>query len=412
MSGADDDDFGPLEVGGVATMQHGGVCAGMGGGACAGMGSGVCAGMGGGNQMGGMCPGGMGGQMGAMGGNHMPCAMGGAMGGGACAGQGALAASMCASAMRGAAMAMAGGMGGGAMGGGAMGGGAMGSAVMAPTGPSDPAAKLSKLFDTHPLTGESAFFDGTFYLGFWRERPPTIQSAGEPNQNVGNLNRFKKPEQCRYGPKCRFIMACSRFHGDSVEKHAINCACEDERCPLGHPLRAGRERIPYARGSGAGGGALPTSLVGPTSAQPGRGVRQPPFPLGRRPPPGYKCAKVRPPRPARDPPAVVRSASARDLGAISSPSVQCGSGEHYINECPENTCFKCGAKGHIATNCTFARNANVGNKRSFPDGDGGLPPPPPPGCGGPGWGEPTGCGGPGQFGASSEPGGGGGGQGR
>jgi len=26
--------------------------------------------------------------------------------------------------------------------------------------------------------------------------------------------------------------------------------------------------------------------------------------------------------------------------------------DHYLNECPQNTCFRCGQKGHIATGCT------------------------------------------------------------
>jgi len=30
--------------------------------------------------------------------------------------------------------------------------------------------------------------------------------------------------------------------------------------------------------------------------------------------------------------------------------------DHYINECPQNICHKCGGRGHIATNCTASRS--------------------------------------------------------
>ena len=78
-----------------------------------------------------------------------------------------------------------------------------------------------------PLVGESAFFDGSFYAGFWsRDVPPLIPMGGETSQMGGGgglpsggagsagANSFKTPEACRYGPKCRFKLSCSRFHGE------------------------------------------------------------------------------------------------------------------------------------------------------------------------------------------------------
>lgn len=195
-------------------------------------------------------------------------------------------------------------------------------------------ASLVAQIETHPLVGEFAFFDGSFYVGFWREplvrgphdqnplganQPPSTIKQGQGGKGQQDLSRFRTPEACRYGERCRHKLACSRHHGPDPQAHAVNCACEEERCPLGHPLRAGRDR----------------NSVAATATQP----------TGKRPPPGYVCAKCK----ARE--------------------------EHYLNECPQNVCYRCGKQGHIATHCTNERisDAERGSKRPPPSGadDGG-----------------------------------------
>jgi hypothetical protein len=83
---------------------------------------------------------------------------------------------------------------------------------------------------SHPLVGESAFFDGSFYNGFWREpvfrgpddqnplgatHPPgkVVQPTLTSQANAATLARFKTPEACRYGDRCRHKLSCSRYHG-------------------------------------------------------------------------------------------------------------------------------------------------------------------------------------------------------
>ena len=63
------------------------------------------------------------------------------------------------------------------------------------------------------------------------------------------------------------------------------------------------------------------------------------MPTGRRPPANYVCAKCK------------------------------AAADHYLNECPENTCFRCGQKGHIATYCEQGRTGGgAGEKRAAPAG--------------------------------------------
>ena len=208
---------------------------------------------------------------------------------------------------------------------------------------------LAIKIESQPLVGECAFFDGSFYLGFWREPvfrgpedvnphnaqcPPgqTMAAMQAAKAQAATLARFKTPEACRYGDRCRHKLSCSRHHGPDPATHAVNCACEEERCPLGHPLRAGRERgTAGAAASGAGGGAA----AGGGPRPPGGGAGGP-MPTGRRPPPSYVCAKCKVPA------------------------------DHYLNECPQNTCYRCGGKGHIATHCTQARQSDDQRKRGPP----------------------------------------------
>lgn len=165
--------------------------------------------------------------------------------------------------------------------------------------------------------------------------------------------------------------------------HAVNCACEDEHCPKGHPLRAGRERGTAVAPGGGGGTGAGGGGMGVKDFKPGQ------YPTGKRPPPGYVCAK-------------------------------CKATDHFLNECPHNTCYRCGQRGHIATHCTNERlpeNDRHRNRDGIPEdnprggpiqrtdhggpGGGGGPPPPPPPPGG-GFG-----GGPGFGGEGGGPGGGG-----
>ena len=169
-------------------------------------------------------------------------------------------------------------------------------------GVSDSPEAMGARLESHPLVGETGLFDGSFYQGFWREtifrapddmnplnatHPPgkIVQPTLTAQANASTLARFKTPESCRYGDRCRHKLSCSRYHGtvrecvcaraltfvpaadatgfgalwcphplapaQDAQYHAINCACEDDRCPLGHPLRAGRDRT-----SAAGGAAL------------------------------------------------------------------------------------------------------------------------------------------------------------
>ena len=146
-------------------------------------------------------------------------------------------------------------------------------------------------------------------------------------------------------PKCRFKLSCSRFHGEG-DNFAVNCQCDVEHCPLGHPHRA-------ARRSSMGGGVNPgLSPMGGGAGLPGgqglmpNGKPAPP-PRGGVPPPHYTCNK-------------------------------CGLKGHYLNECPDNVCHKCGLRGHIATYCQNPRGLVSGgggpqdsNKRPFPGEPGG-----------------------------------------
>ena len=188
---------------------------------------------------------------------------------------------------------------------------------------------LSVKLDSHPLVGEFSFFDGSFYLGFWREPifrgpedvnphnaqvPPgkTLQAMQAEKATAATLARFKPPEACRYGDRCKHKLSCSRYHGRDPVLHAVNCACEDDHCPKGHPLRAGRERGSDGAIAIAGG----TAAVGATRGH---------VP-GKRPPPNYVCAKCK------------------------------TSNDHYLNECPQNVCHRCGQMGHIATFCPAGRS--------------------------------------------------------
>ena len=142
-----------------------------------------------------------------------------------------------------------------------------------------------------PLTGESSFFEGCFYSGFWaRDVPQLIPMPGSTELQAGGATggaaSFKIPEACRYGPKCRFKLSCSRFHGEG-DIFAVNCQCDVENCTLGHPHRAARRA---SMGGGVnpglspmgGGGNLPGGLINGKPAPP---------PLGRIPPAYYKCNK-------------------------------------------------------------------------------------------------------------------------
>lgn len=179
-----------------------------------------------------------------------------------------------------------------------------------------------------PLTGESGFFEQRFFIGFWHNIPPVVppppgqQETQRLVQPLQDLGRFKPPEACRYGNQCRFKLSCSRYHGEQA-LHAHNCACEDESCLLGHPLRAGRDRTPPQ----LQGPSLTPLTGGPANSMAGGvggGLTHPQQPtrtqLRKQPPPGYQCAK-------------------------------CKETDHYLNQCPMNTCFKCYGRGHIASNC-------------------------------------------------------------
>ena len=186
---------------------------------------------------------------------------------------------------------------------------------MAPVFQADtPSAAYGRL-EGHPLTGESAFYESNVYLGFWRENPQVFAAqfdaqdsvlaglqrqqggAGGPSAaDVAQLARFRPPEKCWFGMTCRNKNTCSRSHGDQPE-HLRNCACDNQQCPLGHPLRANR------------------GAPGPSGKFQGGTI------TGKRPGEHYVCNK-------------------------------CGlRNDHYLNECPEATCHKCGGKGHIASNC-------------------------------------------------------------
>ena len=231
--------------------------------------------------------------------------------------------------------------GGGGMGGCCGGGGGMSAPGGLQIGSADSPQAISAKLDCHPLVGESGLFDGGFYHGFWKEpifrgpedtnpfgatHPPgkVVQPTLTAAANAATLARFKTPEACRYGDRCRHKLSCSRFHGTDTTYHAINCACEDDRCPLGHPLRAGRDRT---------GG---TGEIQPQGQATAGGGRTGGPPSGRRPPATYVCAKCR---------------------AVA---------DHYLNECPQNTCFRCGQQGHIATHCTNERVSDKDRKRDRP----------------------------------------------
>lgn len=154
-----------------------------------------------------------------------------------------------------------------------------------------------------PLTGESGFFEQHFFVGFWHDvptvvpPPPGQQEAPRAPQALQDLSRYKAPEACRYGQACRFKLSCSRFHGEQ-SVHGRNCACEEEDCLKGHPLRAGRDRqrpqtslpdaslTPLTGGGAATGAGLAAAVPWPTQQQ------RPTF--KRQPPPGYQCAPRRP----------------------------------------------------------------------------------------------------------------------
>ena len=218
-------------------------------------------------------------------------------------------------------------------------------------GATDPNANPAKL-DSHPLIGEFSFFDGSFYLGFWREavfRGPedmnplgaTQAAAGQvqgQKASVTALARFRTPEQCRYGDRCRHKLSCSRFHGADPQYHAANCACEEDRCPLGHPLRAGRNRdgAVAVAGGGVGGGIGGAGVAMGGGRDGGRDDSMRANPTGKRPPATYVCAKCK------------------------------VAADHYLNECPQNVCFRCGQRGHIATHCTNERLPD-GIRQSLPE---------------------------------------------
>jgi hypothetical protein len=114
-----------------------------------------------------------------------------------------------------------------------------------------------------------------------------------------NLARFKAPEQCRYGAKCRFKSSCSRFHGDNVECCRVNCACEEENCLLGHPLRAGPARAhPQQRRRPAQPAGPAAHALRPQAAARVRCrrplLRPPPPPSSARP--GVLCGPTAAPR--------------------------------------------------------------------------------------------------------------------
>ena len=207
---------------------------------------------------------------------------------------------------------------------------------MAPVFQADtPSAAYGRL-EGHPLTGESAFYESNVYLGFWRENPQVFAAqfdaqdsvlaglqrqqggAGGPSAaDVAQLARFRPPEKCWFGMTCRNKNTCSRSHGDQPE-HLRNCACDNQQCPLGHPLRANR------------------GAPGPSGKFQGGTI------TGKRPGEHYVCNK-------------------------------CGlRNDHYLNECPEATCHKCGGKGHIASNCPNTQGQfNGGGGRPPRDGGGG-----------------------------------------
>ena len=149
---------------------------------------------------------------------------------------------------------------------------------------------LSRVSATNePLTGESALFEGHFFLGFWHDVPSNVpvppgqQEAHRAAQASQDLSRYKAPEPCRYGPRCQYKFACSRFHGPDPNLFCRNCACEDDGCLMGHPLRAGRDRQqPHA----AQAGVSLTPLTGAAPALGGGlgGVRPPPPPRVGGPP--------------------------------------------------------------------------------------------------------------------------------
>ena len=202
---------------------------------------------------------------------------------------------------------------------------------MAPVFQADTPSAAHGRLEGHPLTGESAFYESNVYLGFWRENPQVFAAqfdaqdsvlaglqrqqggAGGPSAaDVAQLARFRPPEKCWFGMTCRNKNTCSRSHGDQPE-HLRNCACDNQQCPLGHPLRANR------------------GAPGPSGKFQGGTI------TGKRPGEHYVCNK-------------------------------CGlRNDHYLNECPEATCHKCGGKGHIASNCP--------NTQGQFNGGGGRPPP-------------------------------------
>ena len=139
---------------------------------------------------------------------------------------------------------------------------------------------------------------------------------------------------CGAGDKCRHKLSCSRHHG-SRESHKVNCPCENESCPLGHPLRAGRDRK-------QGGSTRQENLLLPT---------------GKKPPSNYVCAKCQASR-NRDCNALATTTTTK-LATTTTPCCMRAPwqarADHYLNECPENLCFKCGKRGHIASSCPNER---------------------------------------------------------